>query len=470
LTPDYFSSHLAGIQHCHAVPALLFHQAVRGPMDLQKEFFACLALRHTPRLGPKVWKPLLSHYGSAFEAVREAASWPADVAPRSMARACKAEVWRDKAEEEYRAAIRAGMTVITWFDVRFPDALREIEDPPCLLYASGDLTLLKNPGVAVVGARECTALGLDAAGRISSQLSRIGITVISGLAMGIDRQAHLGGLSGIGGSIAVLGCGLDVDYPHDNHDVRRALETRGLVVTEFGPGVTPRAGNFPFRNRIISALSLGVLVAEAAHNSGSLITARLAGEQGREVFALPGPLGQPTFTGCHRLIKQGAALVESAEDIVEILRYDFARELAHIPDPEPVAEADNRVDAVEPGGKARASRAEKKRSKRPANKTPETTHESEATGGADAGESRTRKRPGAARRSEMTLNDEERQLLAVLDGTDRVHIDTLGRTLGWESSRVSRVLLMLEVGGAVHQLPGMWYMAREAQGGASGGA
>jgi DNA processing protein len=315
-------------------------------MDLQKEFFACLALRHTPRLGPKVWKPLLLHYESAFEAVRHAASWPAELAPRTMARACAAEVWRDKAEEEYRAAGRAGMTVITWFDARFPDALREIEDPPCLLYASGDLSLLKNPGVAVVGARECTALGLDAAGRISSQLSRIGITVISGLALGIDRQAHLGGLSGIGGSIAVLGCGLDVDYPYGNHDVRRALDTRGLVVTEFGPGVTPRAGNFPFRNRIISALSLGVLVAEAAHNSGSLITARLAGEQGREVFALPGPLGQPTFTGCHRLIKQGAALVESAEDIVEILRYDFARELAHIPDPEPVAEADGSVDAL----------------------------------------------------------------------------------------------------------------------------
>lgn len=429
-------------------------------MDLQKEFFACLALRHTPRLGPKVWKSLFSHYASAFEAVRQAASWPAELAPRTMARACVAEVWRDKAEAEYRAAIRAGMTVITWFDPCFPDALREIEDPPCLLYARGDLSLLRNPGVAVVGARECTALGLDAAGRISSQLSRIGITVISGLAMGIDRQAHLGGLSGIGGSIAVLGCGLDVDYPYDNQDVRRALETRGLVVTEFGPGVTPRAGNFPFRNRIISALSLGVLVAEAAHNSGSLITARLAGEQGREVFALPGPLGQPTFTGCHRLIKQGAALVESAEDIVEILRYDFARELAHIPDPEPVAVAEGGGDAAEP--EVGAGRAGRKRGRRSAKKA------ADADNGPDAGESRTRKRPGAAKRSEMTLSEEERQLLAVLDGIDRVHIDTLGRTLGWESSRVSRVLLMLEVGGAVHQLPGMWYMAREAADGSPG--
>ena len=160
------------------------------------------------------------------------------------------------------------------------------------LYVVGDVSLFKNPGVAVVGARECTPMGLEATGRISMQLSKSGITVISGLALGIDRQAHLGGLRGVGSSVAVLGCGLDVDYPQDNRDVRRRLGEKGLVVTEYGPGVRPRPEHFPIRNRLISGLALGVLVAEAAHDSGSLITARLAGEQGREVFALPGPIGQ----------------------------------------------------------------------------------------------------------------------------------------------------------------------------------
>ncbi|WP_285907948.1 DNA-processing protein DprA [Pseudodesulfovibrio pelocollis] len=429
-------------------------------MDQHKEFFACLALRHTPRLGPKVWKSLFSHYSSAFEAVQAAASWPGlELAAKPLARACAAEVWRAGAEEEYRAAKRAGMRAVTWFDSLFPAALREIDDPPCLLYVSGDVSLLGNPGVAVVGARECTAMGLEATRRISSQLSRIGITIISGLALGIDRQAHLGGLSGIGGSIAVLGCGLDVDYPYDNLDVRRALDEKGLVVTEFGPGVTPRAGNFPFRNRIISALSLGVLVAEAAHNSGSLITARLAGEQGREVFALPGPLGQPTFTGCHRLIKQGAALVENAEDIVHILRFDFARELAHIPNPEPDESADESAVATTPTSVAAGARSGggKKRKDTMARKKG-----GKGQGPKDRELSGVRKRTGPDWRTDATLGDEERQLMEVLDGGERMHIDTLGRALGWESSRVSRALLMLEVRGVVHQLPGMWYLARES--------
>lgn len=325
-------------------------------MDLQKEYFACLALKHTPRLGAQVWKQILDLFPSAYEAVQNADQWISMGVEshwiKSIVKKCKQEVWREKAEEEFKATKKAGMEFLTWFDPRFPESLKEIDSPPAILYVSGDISLLRNPGVAVVGARECTSLGLEAAERISTQLSKIGITVVSGLALGIDRQAHLGGLRGIGSSIAVLGCGLDIDYPYDNYDVRQALERKGLVVTEFGPGIEPRPQHFPVRNRLISGLSLGVLVAEAAHNSGSLITARLAGEQGRDVFALPGPLGQPTFTGCHRLIKQGAALVESAEDIVEILRYDFARELKGVPDPKPedngeaVKLADDAVEEV----------------------------------------------------------------------------------------------------------------------------
>lgn len=420
-------------------------------MDLQKEFFACLALKHTPRLGPKAWKMLFSNYPSAYDAVQGAAEWSMlDMEVRGLkglAKNCKAEVWRDKAEAEYKAVIQAGMDVVTWFDPRFPDSLKQIPDPPAMLYVSGDTTLFKNPGVAVVGARECTALGLEAAGRISTQLSKIGITVISGLALGIDRQAHLGGLRGIGRSIAVLGCGLDINYPVENRDVRRALNGKGLVVTEHGPGVEPRGEYFPYRNRIISALSLGVLVAEAAHRSGSLITARLAAEQGRDVFALPGPLGQPTFTGCHRLIKQGAALVESAEDIVEILRYDFARELAEIPDPQPV-EAGEEIDKTEIKVKG----------------TPKPQSETKSSAKAAPVQAlpRPKKRPSAVVREEIVLNDEERQVMAALDQTDKMHIDALGRELAWESPKVSKVLLMLEMRGAVKQLPGMWYLAKES--------
>ncbi|MBG0791057.1 MAG: DNA-protecting protein DprA [Desulfovibrionaceae bacterium] len=410
-------------------------------MDLNKEYFACLALKHTPRLGPKVWRELFAHYPSAFDAVRDAGAWHGlKLSSKSVADACASEVWRGSAEEEYRAAGQASMDVVTWFDPRFPARLRELPDPPAMLYVEGDVTLFRNPGVAVVGARECTRLGLETAGRISAQLSRIGITVISGLALGIDRQAHLGGLSGVGSSIAVLGCGLDVDYPVDNGDVRRELCGRGLVVTEYGPGVRPRGGHFPVRNRIISGLSLGVLVAEAAHNSGSLITARLAGEQGRDVFAVPGPIGQPTFTGCHRLIKQGAALVESASDIVEILRYDFARELEDVPDPSPVSN-EGKADR----GRTRTARAVPSASAKPS-----------------AGAPSVRKRPPSANRDALALSEDELKVLAVLDSVDKMHIDALGRELGWKSAVISRVLLVLEMRGAVKQLPGMWYLARES--------
>ena len=411
-------------------------------MDLQKEFFACLALKHTPRLGPKVWRELFAYYDSAFDAVRDAAAWPSlALSSDVIARKCRDEVWREKAEKEYRAANTAGMDVVTWFDPRFSDGLKEIPNPPAMLYVSGDTSLFKNPGVAVVGARECTRLGLDTAGRISAQLSKIGITVVSGLALGIDRQAHLGGLKGIGSTVAVLGCGLDIDYPSGNADVRYELERKGLVVTEYGPGVSARPGNFPVRNRIISGLSLGVLVAEAAHNSGSLITARLAGEQGRDVFAVPGPIGQPTFTGCHRLIKQGAALVESATDIVEILRYDFARELGSVPDPAPAK--------AEPGVAPDKAVVGKKPKSRDREKT-------------EVKSISPRKRSPLADRESMNLTNDERKVLALLDATDKMHIDVLGRELDVDSSAISRVLLMLEMRGAVQQLPGMWYLVRES--------
>ncbi len=391
-------------------------------LDAAKEFFSCLALRHTPGLGPRSWKSILSAYESAFEAVSDARNWAArKVLPRNRADVFLQEPWRPEAEAEYRAARAAKVRVLTWFDPRFPQRLREIPDPPIVLYFSGDISLLKNPAVAVVGARECTLLGLQSVERISADLSRFGVTVVSGLAAGIDRQAHQSALTGIGSSIAVLGAGLDVHYPPENEDLRRAMEEKGLVVTEFGPGTRPEARNFPFRNRIISGLSLGVLVAEAAARSGSLITARLATEQGREVFALPGPLGQPTFAGCHKLIKQGAALVEGAEDIIRTLRYQFAAELAAVP---------SALPAPAPAQPA------------PVVKT--------APRSAPAA-------PAAPRELPQNVTDEERTLLSALSADGKLHIDTLIQSLGVDSSAISRRLLVLEMQGLVRQWPGMYY-------------
>jgi DNA processing protein len=399
-------------------------------LDAAKEFFSCLALRHTPGLGPRSWKSVLAGYESAYDAVSDARSWSSrKLLPKNRVEVFLSEPWRPGAEAEYRAARSFGARVITWFDPKYPKRLREIPDPPVLIYVVGDVSLLRNPSVAVVGARECTLLGLQSVQRISSELSRFGVTIVSGLAAGIDRQAHMAGLSGIGSSIAVLGAGLDVHYPPENEDVRQALEQRGLVLSEFGPGTRPEARNFPFRNRIISGLSLGVLVGEAAARSGSLITARLATEHGREVFALPGPLGQPTFAGCHRLIKQGAALVESAEDIVRTLRYQFSAELKSVPKQLP-ADAQKGPTPQAPSAAATAY-----------------------------------PRPPAASVTALAqpsplpenLTDDERNLLSGLTQEGKVHIDSLIQTLGWESHMVSRRLLVLEMQGLVRQWPGMYY-------------
>lgn len=411
-------------------------------MDSGKEFFACLAFRYSRKMDSRTRGLIFHHYESAYDALCDVGSWVGKgLARPEQVSFFQLDSWREKATEEYRAACESQTAVLCWHDPGYPERLRHIPDSPEFLYYEGDAALLANPGVAVVGARECTRFGLKAAESISEQLSTIGITVVSGMALGIDRQAHLGGLRGVGSSVAVLGCGLNRTYPERNSDIREALAARGCLVSEFPPDTPPIAKNFPFRNRIISGLSLGVLVAEAANRSGSLITARLATEQGREVFALPGPLGQPTFTGCHKLIKQGAALVENAEDIVRVLRFEFARELEQIPDPEPAASPEEHSASAEElireqGFRKRTSEGD--RSVQPS-------------------------RQPAIERRQMVLNADEQALMDLLLSAEKLHIDTLGRSLKWESGKVSQVLLMLEMRGAVQQLPGMWYLAREIQ-------
>ena len=209
--------------------------------------------------------------------------------------------------------------VVTFADAAYPRLLLEITDPPPLLYVKGDPGLLDRASLAVVGSRNATQQGRVNAQAFSRELSEGGFNIISGLALGIDAAAHTGGLAAASSSIAVVGTGLDIVYPARNRDLAHRLAEEGALVSEFALGTPALASNFPRRNRLISGLSRGCLVVEAALKSGSLITARYALEQGREVFAIPGSIHSPLSKGCHLLIKQGAKLAESSQDILEEL-------------------------------------------------------------------------------------------------------------------------------------------------------
>jgi DNA processing protein len=209
--------------------------------------------------------------------------------------------------------------IVTLGDTDYPQSLLNITDPPLLLYVKGRLDLLNKTALAIVGSRHATPQGISNAEQFAKTLSDAGLCIISGMAHGIDAAAHYGALDGSSASIAVVGTGLDKVYPSANRDLAHLLAKQGTLISEFPLGTPPIAGNFPRRNRIISGMSIGCLVVEASLQSGSLITARLAMEQGRDVFAIPGSIHTPQSRGCHKLIKQGAKLVESAQDILDEL-------------------------------------------------------------------------------------------------------------------------------------------------------
>ena len=214
--------------------------------------------------------------------------------------------------------IDLNIELIAWGDINYPDLLKQISRPPALLYLRGNSSCLELPQIGMVGSRRPTPVGLNNANHFAQELAQQGFAITSGLALGIDAAAHTGALQGDGKTLAVLGTGLDCIYPRQNQQLAETiLMSDGLLVSEFPLGCGARPGNFPQRNRIISGLSLGVLVVEAAVKSGSLITARLAAEQGREVFALPGSIHCPVSHGCNGLIRQGATLVESTEQIID---------------------------------------------------------------------------------------------------------------------------------------------------------
>jgi DNA processing protein len=224
---------------------------------------------------------------------------------------------RQQIDRQVKTVERLRIRVLTIFDRTYPERLRTIADPPPLLYVTGRLTQDDHVAVAIVGGRRATPVGRSVTEEIARDLAAAGVTIVSGLARGIDASAHRGALAAKGRTIAVLGCGIDRTYPPEHDALRRSIESHGAVISELPVGAPPQSHHFPRRNRIISGLSLGVLVSEAATDSGSLITAKLALEQGREVFAVPGSVREAECRGSNALIRDGAKLTERAQDILE---------------------------------------------------------------------------------------------------------------------------------------------------------
>ena len=278
---------------------------------------AWIELSLVPGLSARTFRALLAAFGLPTQVFRATRLQLSRIVSEPVVAAILDRKRGQSVEQALQWAAAPRHTVVTLADPQYPKLLLEITDPPPLLYVAGRTDLLNSPGIAVVGSRNATPQGLDNARRFAKALSDRGLTIISGLALGIDAAAHSGGMQGSGSTIAVLGTGIDVIYPKRNQALGEEIEHRGALVSEMPLGSPPMAGNFPRRNRLISGLSRGCLVVEAAIDSGSLITARLAADQGREVFSIPGSIHSPLSKGCHALIKQGAKLVESAQDILE---------------------------------------------------------------------------------------------------------------------------------------------------------
>ena len=286
------------------------------------ELEARLRLHRLPDIGPKGFHQLVQAFGSARAALAAPAS-----AWRAQGRSAASIAGRDSldvgagVEAAMRWLERSQHHVLMWDDPGYPGLLAQLSDAPPLLFIAGNPAILEHPQLAIVGSRRASRPGLDTAAAFSRHLAQAGFVITSGLALGVDGAAHQGAIDAGGLTIGVLGTGVQKLYPQRHRGLAQAMvEQGGAVVSEFPLDAGPVAGNFPRRNRIISGLSLGVLVVEASLASGSLITARLAAEQGREVYAIPGSIHHPGAKGCHQLIRDGALLVESIEQIMDSLR------------------------------------------------------------------------------------------------------------------------------------------------------
>ncbi|PIE82939.1 MAG: DNA-protecting protein DprA [Candidatus Contendobacter odensis] len=358
-----------------------------------------LALLRAPGIGPARYALLVEHFGSAAGVFSgDPAEWGCLKLPEATRAYLKKPDWQ-KIEQDLRWLEQPDNYLIDRDDDRYPPLLRQIAASPPLLFVHGEPECLQRPQIAIVGTRNPTPSGREIAHHFAAYLAEAGLVITSGLALGIDASAHQGALSSGGYTLAVMGTGLDRVYPAQHRDLAHAIAKGGALVSEFPAGTVPAAQNFPRRNRLISGLALGVLVVEAAARSGSLITARYALEQNREVFAIPGSIYSPLAKGCHALIRDGAKLVETAADVLEELGSLVA------------VGADECT--MPPAPSSEAPKIE-------------------------------------------SLDNEYQQLLSVM-GNDPAGVDLLVERCGLTAEEVSSMLLMLELKGFVAAVPGGMY-------------
>jgi len=321
--------------------ATSFAKKAAAAVPVQRDDARWVALSRVKGLGCVSFKKLAAHFIDPTQAFSASAAELAEVPQLDhdvIDALLKFSQW-DEVSEELRRAERAGARIVLFSDPNYPERLRMISDPPPFLYVKGEFKASDEKAVAIVGSRSASDYGRRVARDLCRGLASIGFTVVSGMALGIDGVAHDSALNAGGRTIAVLGCGVDRAYPPDHGKLYHRICEKGAVVSELPIGTRPMAYHFPARNRLISGLSLGVVVVEATEKSGSLITATLALEQGREVFAVPGEVGSSRSRGAHRLIRQGAKLVESVDDIIEEIapqllprRGDVAKETRQLPE------------------------------------------------------------------------------------------------------------------------------------------
>ena len=391
----------------------------------RSERIAWIQLRQTPQLGPVRLLRLIRAFGSAESVLGQPAGQLEQAGvPRQVARAVAqraTEAARQEAEQEYARAEQNGIRILLYVEPDYPVNLKSIYAPPPYLYIRGELKSEDRLGVAIVGSRRAGREGIQMAEQLAAALARRGLTIVSGFARGVDSAAHRGALEAGGRTLAVLGNGLSRCYPPENRPLFEKLPEHGALLSELPYEAPPERKNFPSRNRIIAGLCLGVVVVEAPERSGALITARAAMDQNREVFAVPGRVADGRCSGCHQLIKDGAALVENEWDVLQALTGEIERLSEEI-------------------GMAALSAP-------PKTGPAETPLRTQAL---------PRQAPSPAKSARPAFSDEEETLWDVLD-TQPVHIDLLCRRSGMEISRVSRVLLGLQLKQLVRQEAGMQF-------------
>lgn len=388
----------------------------------KKEFWATLALRHCAGLGARRLCQLLKHFKSACAAFENADSWGSLGIPDKVKSEIRRENWRKAAAEEWKNAARENAGILLWQNPAYPARLRELPDAPSLLYGVGDFSLLNSPAIAVVGSRNASERGREIAFAFAAAISACGIAVVSGMAEGIDKAAHIAALANIGKSIGALGTGIDKIYPWSNRELFSRMAKSGLLLSEFSPGSPPKGANFPIRNRIISGLSLGVLVVEAAEHSGSLITARLALEQNREVFAIPcGPM-DTRFLGCQNLIRNGATPVFILDDIINSLKDQL--KTSQLPDIEVLKNAQEINKPVQRKVSARKE-------------TPAPAAVKAATA--------------------LISGDKTAIVLECLRKNGAMLVDSLADMAGVPAGELNSLLIGLELNGDIRRLPGQRY-------------